>query len=250
MSKTSRKEVYVKMSGFYLPRIRLAHVLRGLAAVPIVAKVSGNALLRHVDSVWLMCQPRRASGQTNPSVAGELETRAIWHHRERWSSLCYFQSGESYARCTCISNYPLSHVALLKTGCCKSSQPATRRPFHIFVHYRSSRSASIANSQKRLKPTVDRELAPSPWTFPRNMVRLREIPRTATFAWSPDASKPLVATGTRAGAVTDDFSDERRLELWDLDLDNHDQGLELQPVASITTSSRYELWDTAWKLAY
>ncbi|SPO05762.1 related to Protein transport protein SEC31 [Cephalotrichum gorgonifer] len=76
------------------------------------------------------------------------------------------------------------------------------------------------------------------------MVRLREIPRTATFAWSPGTSKPLLVTGTRAGAVADDFSDETRLELWDLDLDNHDQGLELQPVASISTDSSF--YDIAW----
>jgi len=73
------------------------------------------------------------------------------------------------------------------------------------------------------------------------MVRLRDIPRTAAFAWSPGASKPLVVTGTRAGAVSDDFSDETKLELWDLDLDNQNQGLELQPIASIDTDSRFDL---------
>ncbi|KAK2018861.1 WD domain-containing protein [Colletotrichum eremochloae] len=76
------------------------------------------------------------------------------------------------------------------------------------------------------------------------MVRLREIPRTAAFAWSPDPSKPLLITGTRAGAVDADFSDETKLELWDLNLDNQDQGLELQPVASISTDSRF--YDLAW----
>ncbi|KAF4817907.1 Protein transport protein SEC31 [Colletotrichum siamense] len=76
------------------------------------------------------------------------------------------------------------------------------------------------------------------------MVRLREIPRTAAFAWSPDPSKPLLITGTRAGAVDADFSDETKLELWDLNLDNQEQGLELQPVASINTDSRF--YDIAW----
>lgn len=70
------------------------------------------------------------------------------------------------------------------------------------------------------------------------MVRLREIPRTAAFAWSPGAGKPLLVTGTRAGAVDPDFSDESKLELWDLSLDEQAQGLELQPVASIPTESR------------
>ncbi|TPX15197.1 uncharacterized protein E0L32_004755 [Thyridium curvatum] len=78
------------------------------------------------------------------------------------------------------------------------------------------------------------------------MVRLREIPRTAAFAWSPGADKPLLVTGTRAGAVDADFSDETKLELWDLNLDSQDQGLELQPIASITTDSRF--YDIAWGL--
>lgn len=71
------------------------------------------------------------------------------------------------------------------------------------------------------------------------MVRLREIPRTAAFAWSSGTDKPLLVTGTRAGAVDDDFSDETKLELWDLNLDTQEQGLELQPIASISTDSRF-----------
>jgi protein transport protein SEC31 len=70
------------------------------------------------------------------------------------------------------------------------------------------------------------------------MVRLREIPRTASFAWSPGAGKPILVTGTRAGAVDVDFSGESKLELWDLALDDQQQGLELQPVASISTDAR------------
>lgn len=70
------------------------------------------------------------------------------------------------------------------------------------------------------------------------MVRLREIPRTAAFAWSSGAGKPLLLTGTRAGAVDVDFSGESKLELWDLALDDQQQGLELHPIASITTEAR------------
>ncbi|KAI0556053.1 WD40 repeat-like protein [Xylaria curta] len=76
------------------------------------------------------------------------------------------------------------------------------------------------------------------------MVKLREIARTAAFAWSPNAARPILVTGTRAGAVDADFSDETKLELWDLDLDNQDQGLELQPIASFVTDSRF--YDLAW----
>jgi len=70
------------------------------------------------------------------------------------------------------------------------------------------------------------------------MVGLREIPRTATFAWSPGASSPFLATGTKAGAVDEGFSNDTQLELWDLDLDNARQVQELQPAASMSTDSR------------
>lgn len=71
------------------------------------------------------------------------------------------------------------------------------------------------------------------------MVRLREIPRTATFAWSPGPISPLIATGTKAGAVDADFSNDTKLELWELGLDTEGQGIELQPVASVDADSRY-----------
>ena len=72
------------------------------------------------------------------------------------------------------------------------------------------------------------------------MVRLREVPRTATFAWSPGAKAPSIVTGTKAGAVDADFSSETVLELWDLDLGNQQPGVELQPVASIGADSRWD----------
>ncbi|KAF2866104.1 hypothetical protein BDV95DRAFT_584892 [Massariosphaeria phaeospora] len=76
------------------------------------------------------------------------------------------------------------------------------------------------------------------------MVRLREIPRTATFAWSPGPAQPLIATGTKAGAVDADFSNETTLELWELGLDDTEQGVELRPVATINADSRFN--DIAW----
>jgi protein transport protein SEC31 len=71
------------------------------------------------------------------------------------------------------------------------------------------------------------------------MVRLREIPRTATFAWSPGPAAPLIATGTKAGAVDADFSNDTTLELWELKLDSSDQDVELQPVATVNADSRH-----------
>jgi len=70
------------------------------------------------------------------------------------------------------------------------------------------------------------------------MVRLREIPRTAAFAWSPEAATPLIAAGTKAGAVAADFSNETTLEIWDLDLDNPTSNVELHAVGSISADSR------------
>ena len=72
------------------------------------------------------------------------------------------------------------------------------------------------------------------------MVRLREIPRTAAFAWSPGTAAPLIATGTKSGAVTADFSSDTCLELWDLNLDNEQQGAELRPAAKYETEAGYE----------
>ena len=70
------------------------------------------------------------------------------------------------------------------------------------------------------------------------MVGLREIPRTATFAWSSGTISPFLATGTKAGAVDEGFSNETQLELWDLDLDTAQQSRELKPAATIDTDSR------------
>ena len=50
-----------------------------------------------------------------------------------------------------------------------------------------------------------------------------------------------MVTGTRAGAVDADFSDESKLELWDLALDDQQQGLELKPIVSIATDARYAM---------
>lgn len=84
---------------------------------------------------------------------------------------------------------------------------------------------------------------PHPTTI-ATMVRLREIPRTAVFAWAPGSSPPLLVTGTRAGAVNDDFSSETKLELWDLGLDKVDQNPELTPAGSIVTDAGFN--DIAW----
>jgi protein transport protein SEC31 len=48
----------------------------------------------------------------------------------------------------------------------------------------------------------------------------------------------LIATGTKAGAVDADFSNDTQLELWELKLDDAEQGVELKPVATVNVESR------------
>ena len=73
------------------------------------------------------------------------------------------------------------------------------------------------------------------------MVRLREIPRTAAFAWSTGATSPQLVTGTKAGAVDADFSNETALELWDLDFANTNASVDLQPAGSLAVESRFAM---------
>lgn len=69
------------------------------------------------------------------------------------------------------------------------------------------------------------------------MAKIRDIQRTAAFAWAPDTSS-FIATGTQAGAVSADFSDNTQLELWDLDLAGDPQA-ELSPITAVNTDSKY-----------
>lgn len=56
-------------------------------------------------------------------------------------------------------------------------------------------------------------------------MKLKEIHRTSTFAWSPSASLPLLATGTVAGALDESFSNESQLEIWAPDFLDRDEFL-------------------------
>ena len=67
------------------------------------------------------------------------------------------------------------------------------------------------------------------------MVQLHKIQRKAAFAWSPNAGFPLLVTGTKSDTVEDSDS---RLELWDLSLQDAEQGQELQPFTSIPLGAR------------
>lgn len=77
-------------------------------------------------------------------------------------------------------------------------------------------------------------------------MKLKEIHRTATFAWSPLASLPLLATGTVAGALDESFSNESQLEIWApdfLDKDQFDLGLPYShgPSGHIADNARLAL---------
>ncbi|KAK9457669.1 hypothetical protein V1511DRAFT_455403 [Dipodascopsis uninucleata] len=78
------------------------------------------------------------------------------------------------------------------------------------------------------------------------MVKLKEIPRTATFTWSPGPQLPLLATGTVAGAVDADFSSSSSLEIWDLDLidKSNDRFQITSPKVSVNTDARFH--DLIW----
>lgn len=54
-------------------------------------------------------------------------------------------------------------------------------------------------------------------------MKLKEIHRTSTFAWSPSSELPLLATGTVAGALDESFSDESQLEIWAPDFLDRDE---------------------------
>lgn len=54
-------------------------------------------------------------------------------------------------------------------------------------------------------------------------MKLKEIHRTSTFAWSPFSSLPLLATGTVAGALDESFSNESQLEIWAPDFLDRDE---------------------------
>ncbi|TBU47884.1 hypothetical protein BD309DRAFT_950771 [Dichomitus squalens] len=75
-------------------------------------------------------------------------------------------------------------------------------------------------------------------------MKLKEIHRTSTFAWSPTPSLPSLATGTVAGALDESFSNNGQLEIWApdfLDRKQFDLGGEGQagPKGTVTTTSRF-----------
>ncbi|CCO35980.1 Protein transport protein SEC31 [Rhizoctonia solani AG-1 IB] len=73
-------------------------------------------------------------------------------------------------------------------------------------------------------------------------MKLKEIVRTATFAWSPGV-EPTIATGTVAGALDASFSNDAHLEIWSPDLHDRDTTLGaeggLGPKGKVTLSSRF-----------
>ncbi|KAL9100222.1 MAG: hypothetical protein Q9163_004373 [Psora crenata] len=75
-------------------------------------------------------------------------------------------------------------------------------------------------------------------------MRAREIPRTAAFTWSPAIYLPYLATGTKAGAVDEGFSNETQLEVWDLCSGLTGRETQFTPAASISTDSGFN--DLAW----
>jgi protein transport protein SEC31 len=69
-------------------------------------------------------------------------------------------------------------------------------------------------------------------------MKLKEIPRTATFAWSPGQHLPIIATGPVAGALDASFSNTTELELFNLNLKS-DSGVELQSAGVVNSNARF-----------
>jgi len=77
-------------------------------------------------------------------------------------------------------------------------------------------------------------------------MKFKEIRRTSTFAWSPAASLPLLATGTVVGAFDESFSNESQLEIWAPDFFDDDEfqlGADPAngPKGLVTDTSRYDI---------
>eukprot|EP00732_Lithocolla_globosa_P000751 Lithocolla_globosa_v1_NODE_281_length_4678_cov_13.661043.p1 type:complete len:1073 gc:universal NODE_281_length_4678_cov_13.661043:1186-4404(+) len=69
------------------------------------------------------------------------------------------------------------------------------------------------------------------------MLKLKELRQTATVAWSPSSSQPMLAVGAAAGALDSSFSMSAELQLFSLDLES--KTLEMNKEASIATPSRF-----------
>jgi len=71
-------------------------------------------------------------------------------------------------------------------------------------------------------------------------MKLKEIQRTATFAWSPNQARPSIVTGTAAGTIDANFAANTELELWQLDLLDHSvAGFTPSPAARVETDARF-----------
>lgn len=72
-------------------------------------------------------------------------------------------------------------------------------------------------------------------------MKLKEIQRTATFAWSPRPDVPLLVSGSAAGAIDPEYSSSTRLELWHLDLTDRSSAAHMlsQPTAFLDTESSF-----------
>ncbi|OUM67378.1 hypothetical protein PIROE2DRAFT_50683 [Piromyces sp. E2] len=78
-------------------------------------------------------------------------------------------------------------------------------------------------------------------------MKIRQVNRTATMAWSPGQHSPLVALGTASGALDPTFSTKSELEIFDLDLDKgRTSDVEMKRIGIASTNSRFNrlAWGT------
>ncbi|KAG4093393.1 WD40 repeat-like protein [Neocallimastix lanati (nom. inval.)] len=79
-------------------------------------------------------------------------------------------------------------------------------------------------------------------------MKIRQVNRTATMAWSSGQHSPLVALGTASGALDASFSTKSELEIFDLDLDKgRTPDVEMKRIGIANTNSRFNrlAWGTS-----
>lgn len=107
----------------------------------------------------------------------------------------------------------------------------------------SSHSPSYIHPSFKQGPYIHNHYRPRKASHSK--MKLKDISRTAAFAWDQtSSSSPLIVTGAVAGALDESFSNESQLEIWAPDFGGEAGGLRLGgegqkgPEGSISVSSR------------
>ena len=122
-------------------------------------------------------------------------------------------------------------------SCCLNVIPAAPNPYPIYQSLQPSSQSRNAVESRQTKDGI------KPLTRSSGKMKLKDISRTATFAWDQSSSSsPLIVTGAVAGALDATFSNESLLEIWQPDFGENGPvrlgGEGKGPLGSISVSSR------------